>query len=497
MMPMRMLQTNITPESALTATDLTITDSGGNQVIDISGVSTDDQDISTTGAAGNITIEDGSTLNLNVDDADADASNEVNTAFAVNGANLELTDSDGTLSVALADLGSDDQDISTTGAAGNITIEDGSTLNLNVDDADSDATNEYNTGISFDGTDLTITDGGGNQVIDISGVSTDDQDISTTGAAGNITIEDGSTLNLNVDDADADATNEYNTGISFDGTDLTITDGGGNQVIDISSVSTDDQDISTTGAAGNITIEDGSTLNLNVDDADADASNEVNTAFAVNGANLELTDSDGTLSVALADLGSDDQDISTTGAAGNITIEDGSTLNLNVDDADADATNEYNTGISFDGTDLTITDGGGNQVIDISGVSTDDQDISTTGAAGNITIEDGSTLNLNVDDADADASNEVNTAFAVNGANLELTDSDGTLSVALADLGSDDQDISTTGAAGNITIEDGSTLNLNVDDADADALPIGEHTAFAVNGANLELTDSDGNQVIR
>ena len=62
---------------------------------------------------------------------------------------------------------------------------------------------------------------------------TDDQDISTTGAAGNITIEDGSTLNLNVDDADADATNEYNTGISFDGTDLTITDGGGNQVIDI------------------------------------------------------------------------------------------------------------------------------------------------------------------------------------------------------------------------------------------------------------------------
>ena len=46
------------------------------------------------------------------------------------------------------------------------------------------------------------------QVLTLAGVSTDDQDISTTGAAGNITIEDGSTLNLNVDDADADATNE-------------------------------------------------------------------------------------------------------------------------------------------------------------------------------------------------------------------------------------------------------------------------------------------------
>ena len=81
--------------------------------------------------------------------------------------------------------------------------------------------------------------------------------------------------------------------------------------------------------------------------------------FAVNGANLELTDSDGTLSVAFGWLR-----VGWSGyqhrpeAAGNITIEDGSTLNLNVDDADADATNEYNTGISFDGTlDLTITDG--------------------------------------------------------------------------------------------------------------------------------------------
>ncbi len=472
-----------------------LTDSDGTLSVALADLGTDDQDISTTGAAGNITIEDGSTLNLNVDDADADASNEFNTAVAMNAGSLEITDGGGTLSdnlistdvnndiaagtdgalylnvasvtisetitnlsdagnglvtyvnesgatqtVAKADLtdvgngtytftnndgtdvtldtratsnpydnttsgltastvqaaidevatgSTDDQDISTTGAAGNITIEDGSTLNLNVDDADADASNEVNTAFAVNGANLELTDSDGTLSVALADLGSDDQILSTSGAAGNIQIENGNTLNLNVDDADADATNEYNTGISFDGTDLTITDGGGNQVIDISGVSTDDQDISTNGAAGNITIEDGSTLNLNVDDADADASNEVNTAFAVNGANLELTDSDGTLSVALADLGSDDQDISTTGAAGNITIEDGSTLNLNVDDADADATNEYNTGISFDGTDLTITDGGGNQVIDISGVSTDDQDISTTGAAGNITIEDG------------------------------------------------------------------------------------------------------------
>ncbi|WP_299436399.1 hypothetical protein, partial [uncultured Maribacter sp.] len=41
-------------------------------------------------------------------------------------------------------------------------------------------------------------------------------------------------------EADGDATNEYNTGISFDGTYLIVTDGGGNQSIDISSLAYDD-----------------------------------------------------------------------------------------------------------------------------------------------------------------------------------------------------------------------------------------------------------------
>jgi hypothetical protein len=69
----------------------------------------------------------------------------------------------------------------------------------------------------------------------------------------------------------------------------------------------------------------------------------------------------------------DDQTISTDGTAGNLSIEDGNTIALNVNDADADPANEYNTAISFDGTNLTVTDAGGNQSVDISGVSTDDQ----------------------------------------------------------------------------------------------------------------------------
>ena len=44
----------------------------------------------------------------------------------------------------------------------------------------------------------------------------------------------------------------------------------------------------------------------------------------------------------------------------------------NTADGDLSDSNEYNTGISFDGTDLTVTDGGGDQTVDISGLAYDD-----------------------------------------------------------------------------------------------------------------------------
>ena len=70
-------------------------------------------------------------------------------------------------------------------------------------------------------------------------------------------------------------------------------------------------------------------------------------------------------------------------------------------------------------------------------------DISTNGSPGNITIDNGSTIILNVDDADADANNELNTSLQLNGDTLQLTDNGGTISVDLSTLnsGTDDQNI--------------------------------------------------------
>ena len=296
------------------------------------------QDISTDGTAGDISLSSGSSLTLNVDDADADASNELQT-LSLAGSNLTLSNSGGTVSINDADFSitNEIQDISTDASPGNITLSSGSTLALNVDDADADPTNEI-------------------------------QDISTDATSGNITLSSGSTLALNVDDADADPTNEI-------------------------------QDISTDATSGNITLSSGSTLALNVDDADADPTNEI-------------------------------QDISTDATAGNITLSSGSTLVLNVDDADANPTNEIQD-LNLTANTLTITNNGSATNIDLGPYQ---QDISISG--NTVSISGGTGFNLtatspnpmdvlkwngsnwdtgtdNVNDADSNPTNELQTLTLV------------------------------------------------------------------------------------
>ena len=92
------------------------------------------------------------------------------------------------------------------------TLDEGKTDN--VDDADADPTNEYNTSAVLTGTDLDIVDGGGTLTVDLSSL---------------------------VDDADADPTNEHNTSVALTGTTLDVTDGGGTISTDLSSL-VDDAD---------------------------------------------------------------------------------------------------------------------------------------------------------------------------------------------------------------------------------------------------------------
>jgi hypothetical protein len=97
-------------------------------------------------------------------------------------------------------------------------------VNTEFPNLDTDATDDYNTGITFDGTNLTITDNGGNQTIDISSLAYDDtvinDDIDNNAAA--ITAH-------NTADGDLSDSNEIQT-LSITGNDLSISGVGGNMV---------------------------------------------------------------------------------------------------------------------------------------------------------------------------------------------------------------------------------------------------------------------------
>jgi len=204
----------------------------------------------------------------------------------------------------------------------------------------------------------------------ISSVTTDNVTITGDGTVGSPLTVDTTTYIATKGDLDLKQDQLNGTGfvkatgttISYDNSTYLTTEVDGSTTNEL-------QTISTSGAAGNITLSDGGgTLNLNVNDADASTTNEI-------------------------------QDISTTGAAGNISISSGSTLNLNVDDADASATNEgsltvgagtastsvisSNTSGSTDvtltaGTNVTLSESGNNITIAATGGGTTYNNITET-----------------------------------------------------------------------------------------------------------------------
>ena len=491
---------------------------GNDLTVDLSGLVADGSETIVTGAGINVVTGTGTTADpyvITATEVDGSITNEVNTAFAINGGNLEITDGNGTLSVPLASLGTDDQNIDV--------------LTLNA------TTNILTVGIE-DGNDLTV---------DLSGLVADGSETIVTGAGINVVTGTGTTADpyvITATEVDGSITNEVNTAFAINGGNLEITDSGGTLSVPLASLGTDDQniDVLTLNATTNILtvgIEDGNDLTVDLSGLVADGSetivtgaginvvtgtgttadpyvitatevdgsitNEVNTAFAINGGNLEITDGNGTLSVPLASLGTDDQNIDV--------------LTLNA------TTNILTVGIE-DGNDLTV---------DLSGLVADGSETIVTGAGINVVTGTGTTADpyvITATEVDGSITNEVNTAFAINGGNLEITDGNGTLSVPLASLGTDDQniDVLTLNATTNILtvgIEDGNDLTVDLSGLVADgsetivtgaginvvtgtgttadpyvitatevdgSITNEVNTAFAVNLGNLEITDSNG-----
>lgn len=132
---------------------------------------------------------------------------------------------------------------------GELLIWSGSAWELGTDDTGTD-----DQSLNFDGENLTIEDGNSVDLSSLSdGTGTDDQSLNFDGV--NLAIEDGNSVNLSslVDDADPDPTNELNSSLVLNGTNLEITDGGGTISTDLSPLINDgDWITNTAGTMSNL-----------------------------------------------------------------------------------------------------------------------------------------------------------------------------------------------------------------------------------------------------
>ncbi len=233
----------------------------------------------------------------------------------------------------------DAQTLTLTGAE--LSISDGNAVDLAAVSDDTDANNELNTAMAFDGTNLSVTDAGGSQSTDISALSNDDN-------------------------------NELNTAVSFDGTNLNITDAGGSQSADISALANDDNNELNTGislSGATLTVSDaGGNQSTTLTGVNNDT-NELNSGFALAGNSVSLTDAGASFSADLSSLldNTDAQTLSLTDTS--LSISGGNAVDLAALLGDGDPTNELNTALSFDGTTLSLTDAGGTRTVDLSGLS--------------------------------------------------------------------------------------------------------------------------------
>ncbi len=168
------------------------------------------------------------------------------------------------------------------------------------------------------------------------------------------------------------------------------------------------------------------------------------------------------------------QDISTDNSAGNISLSDGSTITLNVNDADADPENELQD-IELSGNELSITNNPLSTPVDLSAYldNTDSQDLALSGStltlSGDATPVDLSAVPGIGDDADADPTNEIQD-LSLAGSTLSLSGDGTTVDLSsLPGLG-DDADADPTNEIQDLSLA-GSTLSLSGDGTTVDLSP--------------------------
>ncbi|MCL5247098.1 hypothetical protein M4I21_14850 [Cellulophaga sp. 20_2_10] len=162
--------------------------------------------------------------------------------------------------------------------------------------------------------------------------------------------------------------------------------------------------------------------------------------------------------------GTDNQVLSTDGTSGNLTLENGGTLVLNVADADADDTNELNTGFTLNGTALEITDAGGTIAQDLNGTFATDAEVGVVASASAAAIQ-AVQDNVDINEADADAAITAETTRATAAENAIQADVDANETAATNAINAVQTDVDTNEADADAAIAAANTAIALKEDA--------------------------------
>ena len=349
---------------------------------------------------------------------------------------------------------------------GDLTIGTNNLL-INVDDADSDPTNEI--------------------------------ELPLTAAINQVLTWDGSAwvAKNNPVDADSDPTNEIQD-LSLTGNTLKITGNASATDINLAPYldNTDNQIIVSADTGNLITAgTDLGALITSIDDADADPANEIQD-LTITGNTLKITGNASATDINLAPyLDNTDNQIIVSADTGNLITAgtDLGALITSINDADADPANEIQD-LTITGNTLKIT--GNVSATDINLApyldNTDNQIIVSADTGNLITAgTDLGALITSIDDADADPANEIqDLAIAAN--ILKITGNASATDIDLSPyLDNTDNQIIVSADSGNlITVgTDLGALITSIDDADADpANEIQDLTSVLLEGNNANAT---------
>ncbi|HNP07480.1 MAG TPA: hypothetical protein PKN99_07620 [Cyclobacteriaceae bacterium] len=447
-----------TDNQTLNVTGSSLSISGGNTV-NLSSIDTDDQTLNLSGA--NLSITGGNSVDLSSIDTNTQLSEAEVDAFVSNNGFIS-TEIDGSITNEI-------QNISSTGAAGNISISSGSTLNLNVNDADANPINEIQD-LSLTGNILTITNNGSATPIDLSpfsGTNTDNQTISLSGT--NLSITGGNTVDISSVDTDTD-----DQVLNLAGSTLSITDGNS---VNLSSVNTDNQTLGITG--NTLSITGGNNVNLGGIDTD-------DQTLSLSGTNLSIAGGN-TIDISSVDTNTQLDEIAVDAFVANngyLTAE-----------VDGSITNEIQD-LNLTGNILTITNNGSATPIDLSpfsGTNTDNQTISLSGTS--LSIAGGNTIDIGSIDTDTQLDEAAVDAFVSNNGYL-TAEVDGSITNEIQDLTFTSGVIALSNDPGSTTIDLSGYDNNVADDFNGDFAALSNIPAGLTDGDDVGITSVTHNTTL-